>query len=663
MISTYVVPVSEFDRVRDAARLKVFERLALIADMCRLNALHAVKRAGSGHLGSSFSAMDLMVLLYHRIMNIQRLGIDHPDRDVFLSSKGHDVPAQYSILYSLGIVPREKMLALRRLGGLEGHPSVDVPGIEANTGSLGMGISKGRGIAVGKRLGGRQGQVYILTGDGEFQEGQIYESLQTTAHQRVGLTVIIDHNKLQSDKLVSEITDLGDLEAKVSSFGWHVVRCDGHNLQRIDEVLTRFQALGDQPRLLIADTIKGRGVSFMEHPAALMQGKGLYRWHAGAPDDDAFARAHEELVSRVNARFASVDMHPLQLEPIIAEGMRPAPVSEEYVVEAFGNTLVALGARHPEIVVLDGDLAADCRIRKFERAYPDRFIENGIAEQDMVSMAGGLARQGLLPVVNSFGTFLAARANEQIYNNCSERSKVIYVCHLAGIIPAGPGKSHQSVRDISLFRALPNCTIVEPCSAVEAEQALVYCVEQASESCMLRLAIGPSPRVIPLPPAYRLTWGRGTVLAEGPDILAFGYGPVLLHELLTAANALRESGVGVRVVNFPWLNRVDGEWLETIVEPFSAIVVVENHSPEGGLGDTLLGALAGRDALRGRRVWKVGVEGYPVCGSPAEVLRHHRLDAASLADALLVAAGATGHTSRQGALLGLQAAEADTPIG
>jgi transketolase len=663
MITTHVVPVGEFHRVRDAARLDAFERLALIADMCRLNTLNAVKRAGSGHLGSSFSAMDLMVLLYYRVMSVQREGVDHADRDVFLSSKGHDVPAQYSILYSLGIVPPDKLLRLRRLGGLEGHPSVDVPGIESNTGSLGMGISKGRGMAVGKRLRGRGGQVYVLTGDGEFQEGQIFEALQTTAHQRVGLTVIIDHNTLQSDKPVREITDLRDLEAKVAAFGWRVERCDGHDLRRLDEVLARFRGMGEQPRLLIADTIKGRGVSFMEHPVALVDGKGLYRWHAGAPDDESFVRAHEELLGRVNERFTTSGIGRLRLEPIPAEGKQPARVSEEYVVEAFGDALVALGARHPEIVVLDGDLAADCRIRKFEYAYPERFIENGIAEQDMVSMAGGLARQGLLPVVNSFGAFLAARANEQIYNNCSERSKVIYVCHLAGIIPAGPGKSHQSVRDISLFRALPNCTIIEPCSAVETEQALEYCVECASQSCMLRLAIGPSPRVIPLPSAYRLTWGRGTVLADGADVLAFGYGPVLLHELLTAADGLRERGVGVRVVNLPWLNQVDGEWLEAVVQQFSAIVVVENHSPEGGLGDTLLGALAGRDALRGRRVWKVGVEGYPVCGSPPEVLRHHRLDAGSLAEVLLAAARAAGQAGPATVPLHLQAAEADTPIG
>ena len=133
-------------------------------------------------------------------------------------------------------------------------------------------------------------------------------------------------------------------------------------------------------------------------------------------------------------------------------------------------------------------------------------------------------------MVNSFGTFLAARANEQIYNNCSEGSKIIYVCHLAGIIPAGPGKSHQSVRDISLFRALPNCVILEPCNGAETEQVVDYCVKEASQSCMVRLAIGPSPRLIELPEGYRLTQGRGVVLREGRDLIAFVAGPVLLHE-------------------------------------------------------------------------------------------------------------------------------------
>ncbi|HEY2943299.1 MAG TPA: 1-deoxy-D-xylulose-5-phosphate synthase N-terminal domain-containing protein, partial [Vicinamibacteria bacterium] len=196
MAAISLIPRPEFDRVREAVADR-YERASLVADMCRANTLAAVKRAGSGHIGSSFSAMDIVVWLYLQELDTLRLGVDHPDRDVYFSSKGHDVPGQYSVLYALGVLPKEKLLALRRLGGVEGHPDVGTPGIEANTGSLGMGISKGRGIAVAKRMLGRKGRVFVMTGDGELQEGQNYEALQNTAHQRVlDLTVIVDHNKL-----------------------------------------------------------------------------------------------------------------------------------------------------------------------------------------------------------------------------------------------------------------------------------------------------------------------------------------------------------------------------------------------------------------------------------------------------------------------------------
>ncbi len=241
------------------------------------------------------------------------------------------------------------------------------------------------------------------------------------------------------------------------------------------------------------------------------------------------------------------------------------------MVNAFGDALAELGAKRKDIVVLDADLSADCGLRPFENAFPERFIENGIAEQDMVSMAGGLALQGLLPIVNSFGVFLASRANEQIYNNATENTKIIYVCHYAGLIPAGPGKSHQSLRDISLVGALPNCVILEPCNGKETECALEWCVEEAEVNCMMRLVISPSPRTIILPEDYNFTFGKGTVLKEGKDAVLFAYGPVMLNEALTAAEMLSEQDFSLKIVNLPWLNRIDGKWLEETIGDFQTI--------------------------------------------------------------------------------------------
>jgi transketolase len=651
MLEVQLIPIEDFRRVGEAVTDR-YERVALLADMCRVNALATVKRAGSGHLGSSFSSLDIVTWLYYAELNTIRLGITHPDRDIYFSSKGHDVPGFYAVLFSLGVLPRDQFIRLRRIAGTCGHPDISTPGIEANSGSLGMGISKGKGMAIAKRLLGRKGRVFVMTGDGELHEGQIYESLQTAAHQRVGnLHVIVDHNKLQTDKRVSEIIDLGDLEAKFRAFGWHVVRCDGHDLQQLEAVFAEFRTITDRPKIVIADTIKGRGVSFMEHPAALRAGGGLYRWHAGAPDDESYRAAHREIVERINQRLQMLQLEPLRLSVVepeeqqpsaaslqgeqdsqIQQPKRPSAVSGEYVADAFGTALVEIGATRSDLVVLDADLSADCRLRGFEHAYPDRFIENGIAEQDMVSMAGGLARQGLLPVVNSFGAFLAARANEQIYNNGCERSKIVYVCHYAGLIPAGPGQSHQSIRDISLIGALPNVEIVQPCNAAETRMLLDYCVNGTNESTMLRLIIGPSPRLIALPPGYRPTPGQGVELAGGSEAILFGYGPVMLHEALVAAERLAANGFGLTVVNMPWLNRVDAGWLSKVVASHRRIFVVEDHAPFGGLGDTLLNALARAALLDGRRFEKLAVEGYPAWGTPPEALRFHHLDGVSLAE-------------------------------
>ena len=640
-----LVPKTELDRLL-AADVDPDAKLALLADACRLNALVAVKRAGSGHLGSTFSALDVVAQLLFDELDVVERGFDDADRDVFFSSKGHDVPGLYAALFALGAVPRERLLRLRRLGGLDGHPDVGVPGIEASSGSLGMGISKGRGIALAKRRLGREGLVVVMTGDGELQEGQNWEALQAAAHERLGrLWVVVDRNEVQSDKPTEEIVALGDLEAKLRSFGWDVETVDGHDHGALRAAFARFRAGGDAPKALVAQTVKGKGVSFMEHPAALAEGGGTYRWHAGAPADEPFARAVVELEARLAERCAALGLDPPVLEAVEPESERRglegepesgagtrAKVSDEYVVEAYGQALLELARERDDLVVLDADLASDCRTRASELAYPDRFFQCGIAEQDMVSTAAGMARHGLLPVVNSFASFLASRANEQIYNQASEGSKVVYALHYAGLIPAGPGKSHQSIRDISLLGALPDVTIVQPASWDEATALVRWAVLEAEETVAIRLVIGPSPRRLDL---GRLPGvGRGTVLRDGTDIVLVSYGPVMLHEALVAAELLAgRHEASARVVAMPWLNRFDAAWLASEIGGYEHVVVVEDHASVGGLGDRL------RAALGGRALTVFGVEGWPACGTPDEALRFHGLDGDSLAARIGARAG------------------------
>ncbi|MFV1977779.1 MAG: transketolase C-terminal domain-containing protein [Myxococcota bacterium] len=646
---------TEINRILAATVGQSDAQLEILTDICRANTLAAIKLAGSGHIGSSLSALDIFATLYYRVMNTVEEGFESPNRDVFFSSKGHDVPGLYSVLHSLGVLADAKLARLRRKGGLDGHPDISTPGIEVNSGSLGMGISKAKGIAWSKEHGGHGGHVFVLTGDGELQEGQNYEAFQSAAHLGVGrLNVIVDHNKVQSDKKISEIIDLRNIEEKLRLFGWRVERCDGHDLGMLKAVLTRFREDTRQPKILIADTIKGRGVAFMEHPIALREGKGVYPWHSGAPDDSTFRAAWSEVMERLNNRLRNLDLGPAATADATkmaggrsaapdsdAAGEPPSPTSSrggrptgslQSVGEAFGSELLELAERRPDLVVLDGDLASDCRVRDFENTYPERFLEHGIAEQDMVSTAGGLARHGQLPVVCSFASFLFSRANEQIYNNASERSKIIYAGHYAGLIPAAPGKSHQSLRDISLLGAIPNIIVAQPCNPKETREILRFCVDGTSESSALRLAIGPPPAEVSLPSTYRATLGKGVRLTRGDDALLFAYGPMMVFQALEASRILADRNFNLGVVNMPWLNRVELDWLAETIAQTEHICVVEDHAPVGGLGSHLLARINELDWHSNGRFRVFGVDDWPVFGTPREALEAHGLDGASLAD-------------------------------
>jgi len=635
------VPRSEFDRILQTAPDRV-ARQALFAQLCRINVLYMVMRAGSGHLGTSFSCLDLVSAIL-----LNELDLTDPARvsapaGLYFSSKGHDVPAFYSALTGLGLLNFDLLHQLRRLGGLPGHPDIGTPHIVTNTGSLGMGISKAKGLALANRLRGQPVPIYVLTGDGELQEGQFWESLPTAVHHRLGeLTVIVDHNKLQSDTFVACVNDLGDLPAKLTSFGWQVARCDGHDPAAINATLAKLRTTADRPKIIIADTVKGRGVSFMEH-TALPGPEALYRFHSGAPSTADYAAALEELLATTGAMLQASNLPPLQVERVsLPDRGAPSPTAQR-LVRAYGQALVEQAARNQRLVVLDADLMLDCGLIPFRERFPDRFIECGIAEQDMVSTAGGLALAGMLPVVHSFACFLSTRPNEQIYNNATERTKIVYVGSLAGLVPGGPGHSHQSVRDISALAAIPGLVLLEPATEAEVGLALDYCLNDATTSCYLRLVSIPVDVPFTVPPDYRLVLGQGVPLTEGRDAVLFTYGPVMLSQAVQAAHVLARRGLTLAVYNLPWLNRIDRDWLARVTGGIDWVFTLDNHYTTGGQGDLVLSTLATlpRSGRGGAR--KLGLVDIPACGTNDEVLAAHRLDAASLADEIvaLVRAGA-----------------------
>jgi transketolase len=397
----YYVPKEELDKITDQA---------VMLDALRLNLIFMVQTAGSGHLGGSLSSLTIMVPLFFGGMG--------PD-DAFITSKGHDAPALYACLQAKGIISFDTIHTLRRPGGLPGHPTVDVPGVLFNTGSLGMGISKANGLAAADRLAGWTRRIHVLVGDGELQAGQN------------------DEARRNLDKNV-------------------IVHVDGNSRQ-----LSRNTPLpwsnGD---VVYHPTIKGSGVSFME---------GNNKYHAGALSEGEYTRAVQEICARIpGVRLEQVEKRPY---------VRPC---EAFVLaKAYPAILREIGADE-RVVVMDADLEPDCGLTAFKTAYPGRFVQCGIAEQDMVSMATGLAAGGSIPVVHSFAAFLCRRANEQIYNACLERRHIVFVGAMAGMLPEGPGTSHECKEDIALMKTMPGITVMQPRTPEELSATMKWAVNEAT---------------------------------------------------------------------------------------------------------------------------------------------------------------------------------------
>lgn len=624
---------SEFRRVL-AGITDRRERCRALAALIRINTLYLISRAGSGHLGSSFSAIEIVSWLF-----LAELRAPFTEEgDVYFSSKGHDAPSLYAALIGLGRLDAGLIHRLRRLDGLPGHPDVHTPHMPFNTGSLGMGISKAKGLVLADRISSRARRVYVMTGDGELQEGQNWEALAGAVHHQMGeLTVIVDHNKIQSDTWVRDVSDLGDLPGKFASFGWGVLHCDGHDPAQLEGVFRqRAEQYADLPAVVIADTVKGAGTTVFA-ATSMPESEWRYRHHSGAPTTEDYRRAHKELLADANNLLSEHGLAPLVLETVAID--RPQAPSGPRFPDLYGRALAKRAASDRRIVALDADLVLDTGLIPVAETIPERFIECGIAEQDMVSMASGLAAGGMLPFVHSFSCFLHARPNEHIYNNATEQRRIVYVGSLAGLLPAGPGHSHQAVRDVSALNAVPGLLILEPGTPSELAGAIDYCCT-ALDSVYLRLVSVPCPAELAELACGELVTGQGWVVRQGGPLTAVGAGPVVLAQLLRTAELLQSDGVDLTVVDLPWLNRVDRVWLRGLASASSHLFVVENQYTRGAQADLLARELLECGLSPIPRFKGIGLTEIPRCGTDSEVLAAHGLGAEQLAATILAALGA-----------------------
>ena len=619
------IPQSEFERIL-SSNLEFNDKIKVYAQACRVNILYMIANAGSGHIGSSFSSIEIMTYI-----NLKK--VYSSSESLFFSSKGHDAPALYSVLTAMNKIDFQLIDKLRRIDGLPGHPDINTPHIITNTGSLGMGISKAKGFIIANRLEGIKKQVFVLLGDGELQEGQIWESLLSAANFKLNeLIVIVDHNKLQSDTLVRKVSDLGNLENKFKAFDFNVYRCDGNSIEDFDDVINKIDNFSsDKPNVIIADTIKGKGVSFMEH-TSIDSDVELYKFHSGAPSSENYFKGADELFTSLNKLTTDLEFKEITFT-IKSTKDKPTIENTERLIDKYSDVLIDLAEENNNIVVLDADLVLDTGLIPFKENFPDRFIECGIAAQDMVSMAGGLATMGKLPIVHSFSCFLSTRPNEQMYNNSTEKNKIIYIGSLAGVLPAGPGHSHQAIRDIATVGSIPGLVMFEPSCNADLEMLMNWSIKENHESVYVRLCSLPYVKNISLPKNYKIKKGCGFNLNKGNNISIITYGPIMLNICMEVISNLKKHDLNVNLFSLPFLNYVDKDWFFTNFKNQTNIFHLENHYSNGGQSQYITEALLSFE--NNIKYKKFGISDVPPSGTNEEVLTHLGFNSVKISEKII----------------------------
>ena len=595
----------------------------LISDMCRINILYMICYAGSGHIGSSFSSIDIMNWALGELnKNYEKL--------YFFSSKGHDAPALYNSLIAYGKLNFSLLSKLRKIDGLPGHPDINTPNIFTNTGSLGMGISKSKGIIKANRLKGINSKVIVLTGDGELQEGQIWESLNRVSQEELNeLIIVVDNKKLQSDRTVKITSDLGDIENKFKSFGIETVSCDGNSVEEFSKAFESIESR-KKPGAIIANTVKGFGVSFM-HGDLLKEGE-FYKFHSGSIAQEIFDKAILELNNKITKSiYESKIKFDFKLSFNDSPDIAKKDNIQQSLLSSYSNSIVNEARKNKKIIALDGDLVLDTGLIEFEKKFPERFIECGIAEQDMVSQAGTLAKEGFIPIVHSFSSFLTARPNEQIYNNSTEETKVIYSGFLAGLLPSGPGHSHQAVRDIASMSGMHNLEMIQPNSEKQVEKLLKYSLESPN-NIYIRFCSIPFELPDNFDELSEIKKGFGNTISDGKDICILTYSPTILSEAIKSKSLLLKNDINPKLISMPWLNTFDNNWIINELNNFH-LIIIEDHYIEGGVAEKLALAISKLDL--NIKIDVIGITEVPKSGTNQEILDYHGLSYKKISEKIM----------------------------
>src|SRR5277367_6797819 len=609
---------STIDAVKEKAR-----RLSILSMM-------ATTAAGSGHPTSCMSAAELVAGIFFHAMKFDVANPNSGDSDRFVLSKGHAAPVLYAALAEAGVFPISRLMTLRQLTSeLEGHPTPLIHGVDAATGSLGQGMSVAAGLAIGARLDKSPTRVYVLLGDGEMAEGEIWEAAEFAGHYKLdNLTVIADVNALGQSEPTMYQHDMETYRRKFESEGFATEVIDGHDVSAVLAALDRAKATKGRPQAIVARTIKGNGVSFCA---------GKEKWDGKAFSKDEMATALKEIGGApvvvppdpgTGYVRTTLPMPPAFSAPAPPDYADGKPVATR---EAYGFALKRLGAINPHIVAISGDVKNSTFSETFGNSYPDHFFQGYIAEQNLVSVAVGLAARGKVPFADTFACFLS-RAYDNVRMAAISRSNINLCGSHCGVSIGEDGPSQMALEDLAMFRAIHGSAVFYPSDAISTERLTETMARRAGIN-YLRTSRPKTAILYSKDEKFPVPGFKVPRQSAQDRVTVIGAG-ITVHEALKAADELKSVGTAIRVVDLYCVKPIDGEALaQQIAATGGRLVTVEDHWAEGGVGEAVLGALA-EAGVAPSKYRMLAVRNMPHSGKPDELVDAFGISAKHIAAAV-----------------------------
>jgi transketolase len=588
-----------------------------LAQQLRVDSIRCTTAAGSGHPTSSMSAADLMAVLMTSYLRYDFDNPQNPNNDHLIFSKGHASPLLYSMFKAAGAISDEELMTLRKFGSrLEGHPVPVLPWVEVATGSLGQGLPIGVGISLcGKYLDKLPYHIWVLLGDSEMAEGSIWEAFDHASHYKLNnLIGILDCNRLGQRGETELGWNTAAYEARAKAFGWNAIVIDGHNYEQIDQAYAQAVQSNDAPTVIIAKTIKGKGVSFLENKNG---------WHGKALNKDQEAEALKELNAPARSKTFPVQKPDESRQPAPEPPAKPLELphypSDKPVAtrKAYGDALEALGAANPQVVGLDGEVSNSTYAQEFAKAYPERYFEQYIAEQQLVAAAVGMSVRHKIPFASTFAAFFT-RAYDFIRMASISRANIRLCGSHAGVSIGEDGPSQMALEDLSMMRAVYGSTVLYPCDPNQTAQLVA---QMANHNGIVYMRTTREATPVLYSPDDEFPVGGSKVVRQSDNdkvtVVAAG---ITLHNALEAYDKLKEEGIQIRVIDAYSVKPMDEETLLAAAqETGERIITVEDHWPEGGLGDAVLDVFTHRDGPL-PQVVKLAVQSMPGSGTPDQLM-------------------------------------------